>query len=450
MNQNKIKSNKYCLQWEHAWKGRLETYKDTLQISPTKILHKLQQAHKNMALPFISMDYQKELELQLKTITPLLTKFKHMLLLGIGGSALGAKTLQKAFFPQQDQPNHTGKCLWIIDNINNDYLTALFNKLNPKETLVVTISKSGETLETIAQYFLVKEWLKKTLGKEWKQQNLCITSSDRGFLKKESEQNHIPIIPIPKNLGGRYSILSAVALIPAVFLGIPWEPLLAGAHEIMQPLKNPNIQTLQEHPAWHIAQWCYALMQNNYTQLIFFTYIPQWAIFGQWFTQLWAESLGKEGKGSMPIAAVGVTSQHSIQQMFLDGPKNNGCILLSTILNSSGLIFPETLSSSWSWLQKRHLNELLEAEKIGTAAALTTKNIPLLQLQLTENSYYTAGTLIALCLTSTLFTGWLLNINPLDQPAVELGKRLTQIQLGAKGSTSDRTILQNFFQQKKL
>lgn len=439
----------YYINWDHAWKGRLtQSLQSPLPIE--EYVTRLNQDLSDNILPFISMGYKEELKQQINYITPLLHTFKYMVILGIGGSALGAKALQKAFSPEQDRPNHNGNWLWIMDNIDSESMNALLTSLNPKETLVVTISKSGETVETMAQYFLIKTWLQTTLMDSWQKHCLFITDPDSGFLRQEAQKENIQTLPVPKNLGGRYSVLSAVGLIPAAFLGIEWEELLNGANQIMIPLRHVTVQSLQKHPAWTIAKWCYTLLKNGYTQLIFFNYIATWSMFGQWFIQLWAESLGKSGQGSMPLSAIGVTDQHSTQQMFLDGPKDKGCILLSTKHYIPGPVFPPNIPENWSWLKNRQLNELIEAEKIGTAAALVTHDVPLLQLQFDDTNCYAAGELMGLLMTTTIFTGWLLHINPLDQPAVELGKRLARVKLGDNHYPKESAILQSFLNTTSL
>lgn len=439
----------YQLNWAHAWKGRL-THSSP---SPLPIEDYVKRLHKDLSdniLPFITMDYQDKLKQQIYNIIPFLHKYKYLVILGIGGSALGAKALQKAFFPEQDRPNHNGRWLWIMDNIDSESMNALLTSLNPHETLVVTISKSGETIETMAQYFLIKTWLQATTQNNWQKHCLFITDPETGFLRQEAQKENIQTLPVPKNLGGRYSVLSAVGLIPAAFLGIEWEELLNGANQILNPLRHVTTKSLQKHPSWTTAEWCYTLIKNGYTQLIFFNYISTWSMFGQWFTQLWAESLGKSGQGSMPLSAIGVTDQHSTQQMFLDGPKDKGCILLSTKNYTTGPVFPSNLPDNWSWLKHKQLNELIEAEKIGTAAALTANNVPLLQLQFDEANCYAAGEFIGLFMATTVLTGWLLHINPLDQPAVELGKRLARVKLGDNSYPKESAILNSFLNSNTM
>lgn len=406
-------------------------------------------------LPFVSLDYAEELTGELETMAPHITSFKHLLLLGIGGSALGARALQKAFYPQQDWPAHNGKCIWIADNIDPESLPQWFERLPPKETLVVAISKSGGTIETMGQYFLAKEWLQKHLGLDYKNNLLLITDKKSGFLRAEADSLGLQAFPVPSNLGGRYSVFSAVGLVPALFLGMDWKALLAGAKSVFAPLRSAKNaeemhKALPKHPAWKIAVWAKSMMLNGYTELIYFTYVPKLATFGPWFAQLWAESLGKNGKGSMPLPATGVTDQHSLQQMFLDGPKNKACIFVSSKGLPEGMYFPSGLAPQWKHLAGKSLKELLLAETLGTRMALSESSVPLLEIRLAETDEHNAGKLMALLGLATIFTGWLMGINPLDQPAVELGKRLANASLNAAGLDEEKAKLAAFKMTKEI
>jgi glucose-6-phosphate isomerase len=282
-------------------------------------------------LPFLTMPYMDELLPELEALAPRLARFDHMLLLGIGGSALGARALQKAFAPGQDLPGHQGPWLWVLDNVDPATLEAHLRRLDPERTVVVTVSKSGDTIETVGQYFLVKRWLMERLGEAWGGHVLLVTDKAKGFLREEAERFGAMTLPVPDSLGGRYSVLSAVGLVPAVFLGMDVRALVGGAGELAEPLARPGLdaETLAAHPAFELAVWARALLDSGFSELIFFSYVPTLNSFGDWFAQLWAESLGKEGKGSQPIPAVGVTDQHSVNQMFLDGPRNKACLFLT-------------------------------------------------------------------------------------------------------------------------
>lgn len=401
-------------------------------------------------LPYLNMPYRESLERELPPLLERIGRYKHMLLLGIGGSALGARALQKAFFPAQDRPGHTGPWLWIADNIDADTLEAWMVALSPEDTVAVVISKSGGTIETMAQYFLVRRWLKQGLGDAWKEHVVLVTDAKAGELRAEAQREGIVSLPVPDYLGGRYSVLSAVGLLPAAHMGMDWKGLMNGAADAAAPLlgafcsgESP-VAALARHPAWHMAVWCRELMEHGYDELIFFSYVPLWNYFGAWFSQLWAESLGKDGKGSMPVPAVGVTDQHSVNQMFLDGPRNKGCFFLTANSLPAGPAFGTDVLPKWNWLSDKRFGDLLQAEALGTRMALTRSGVPLLNADMGATDENAAGRLMGVLMTATILTGWLLDINPIDQPAVELGKRLANARLGAPGHDEEHQALAVF------
>lgn len=441
----------YHLDFTHAWTGRLkqpEGLSPRLSGCTARLTGELAAGR----LPFLNLPYRNDLVEQITAVLPKLHRFKHMVVLGIGGSALGTRALQKAFFPGQDRPGHQGPWLWIADNVDAASLEAWFTSLNPEETIVLVVSKSGGTIETLSQYFLVREWLQKSRGDRWNEHMLFVTDTKVGFLREEADREGITSFPVPDHLGGRYSVFSAVGLVPAAFLGLPWIDFMDGCLDATRELvNNPgNPEALAAHPAWKMALWAGKLSKAKYSQLIFFVYLPLWASFGNWFAQLWAESLGKNGKGTMPLPAVGVTDQHSTNQMFLDGPADKGCIVVSCPTLDQGPTFPKGLPEAWSWLENKKFGSLLEAECVGTSAALAHNRVPLLQLTLDRTDARTAGGLMGLCMASTLLTGWLLEINPLDQPAVELGKRLACARLGAKMYPDEAAMLRRFLGKESL
>lgn len=417
----------FNLDWKYAYTGRLTMQQSNRLPDLAKRLHR---EASDGSLPYLTMPYLAELEADMLKLEPKLKKFKHMVVLGIGGSALGARALQKAFFPQQDRPGHSGPYLWIMDNVDADAFFHLLNNVNYEETVFVVISKSGGTIETLSQYFFVRQWLQAKTS-QWADHLVFVTDKSVGFLRQEAQARGITALTVPENLGGRYSIVSAVGVIPAAFMGMDWRAFLAGSIAVNAPLVSGKTVDMEQHSAWKMANWAYNLEQADYNQLIFFSYIPAWGAFGQWFMQLWAESLGKDGRGTMPIAAVGVTDQHSTQQMFLDGPADKGCIHISCPNLDQGQVFPTDIPAEWQWLAGKKFGALLTAEGLGTAAALSQKKVPLLQMQLDKIDEFAAGSLMGLFMTTTILTGWLLDINPIDQPAVELGKRLAYAKLGA-------------------
>ena len=435
---------RHSLEWTHAFNGRLKAEAAAAVLNNTSELTayfaaELAAGH----LPCLALPFKAELEEQLAGLEPLLSRFKHMLLLGIGGSALGARALQKAFFPAQDRPGHQGPWLWIADNVDAASFDALLDSLPPQQTLVVAISKSGGTIETISQYFMARQWLRQKLGSSWNEHMIAVTDENNGFLREEARQHSLASLPVPDYLGGRYSVLSAVGLLPAAFMGMDWRGLLAGAHSTAAPLLA-NPASLARYPVTRLAAWNLALEQTGYSELIFFSYIPLWATLGPWFCQLWAESLGKQGRGTMPLSAVGVTDQHSVNQMFLDGPRNKACLFLTAGGLARGRSFDEDLPQRWAWLKGKRFGELLDAEALGTRMALAQSATPLLGIHMADSSEKAAGALMLLLEATTLVTGWLMGINPVDQPAVELGKRLANARLGAPGYVEEEAALGKF------
>lgn len=446
-------SASHRLDWTYAFSHRLQgTSVETSSFSSRleTLGPRLAAEAASGILPYLTMPFRTELERDLPPIVEAIRPFKHMVLLGIGGSALGARALQKAFFPAQDRPGHQGPWLWIADNIDADSLSAWMGALNPEETVVVVISKSGGTIETMAQYFLVRRWLQNALGEDWKRHVVLITDAKSGQLRAEATTEGLASLPVPDYLGGRYSVLSAVGLLPAAFLGMDWKGLLDGAASLATPLtagcgdKHMIISALARHPAWHLAVWNRELMEHGYDELIFFSYIPLWNYFGAWFSQLWAESLGKGGKGSMPVPAVGVTDQHSVNQMFLDGPRNKGCLFLTCDGLDPGSAFGGEVPPAWEYLSGKRFGDLLQAEALGTRMALTRSQVPLVNIAMAKADENAAGRLMGMLMTATILTGWLLDINPIDQPAVELGKRLANARLGASGHEDEHQALAAF------
>jgi len=423
--------------WQNAYSHGLQDRVRESQI--LSLDRRLKQEYQQLS--FLNLKHVEELTTKLEQVKEISKPYQYMLVLGIGGSALGAKALQKAFYRVQDLPGHQDKTLLILDNIYPEKISATLNNLPPEKTLVVAISKSGTTIETLSQYFLFKKWLQTNVSKTWSRQLIIITDPEQGFLRQEVEQNDLFSLDVPPNLGGRFSVLSSVGLVPAVFMGLDWTKLIAGAKKITQ------IESLENHPACKLARWAVNLYLQGKNELIFFNYVPLWEWFGQWFAQLWAESLGKEEKGSLPVPAVGVRDQHSLLQMFVDGPKNKGCLLLTASTQGQGPGFDFDLPEKWQFLYQKKIGDIFAAETLGTEMALVEK-MPLVKIKV-ENNLEDAGKLIMLLELATLLAGWLLNINPLNQPGVERGKRLAKAKLGAPGFEQEKKDLDTFLSQRK-
>ena len=432
------------INWNYSRTDRMKnnTYEDSRH---QEFCNRLNTEINSGSLPFLSLDYWDDLQNDLARLDPFLKQFHHLLLLGIGGSSLGTRALQQAFFPGQGMPGHEGPWLWIGDNICSTSLEGWMKRLPAEKTMVLVVSKSGGTIETISQYLLIKRWMERELGQSWKDNFMFITDPARGFLRQEAEKYRIKTMSVPEKLGGRYSVLSAVGLVPARFLNMDVSRLMRGALDMaaIPGSGRMTVDQLKTYPGYRLASWAVDLMNSGYTQLIFFVYLPLWSQFGNWFAQLWAESVGKNGLGTMPLPATGVSDQHSLQQMFLDGPRDKGCLFLSARTMPQGPEFNE-MPEVFNYLGGKSFGDLLEAEALGTMMALTRKNVPLININLEDSSLYSAGKLIVMLEAMTLLAGWMMDINPLDQPAVELGKRLAKARLGADGLEEEKQQLNQF------
>lgn len=387
------------------------------------VIERIKSGVNDNQLQFLTMSYLPELYRQLCEKEAWLSGFTHMLVLGIGGSALGSRFLQKAFYPEQDEPSHDGKSLWILDNLDSAKILRLKQKLPPDQTLVVVVSKSGSTIETVSQYLIFKTWLEENLDEAWIDHILYITDADKGFLRGEVEKYSASSFEVPKNVGGRYSVLTAVGLVPAIFLGIDWRALIAGAEHVSSQLLSGDIeQTLPLSSAWNLALWAYDAMEHGYSMLVLFCYVPHLASFGDWFSQLWSESLGKNGCGSTPLSAVGVTDQHSLQQLFLGGPKDKVGIFLKSSSLREDQVFSSQVPSDFNFLKNKSVNALVNAEYEGSKAAWAKAGVDFWELDVKKADEYEVGKLILTMELVTVFTGWMLGINPFDQPHVEYGK----------------------------
>ncbi|MDO5536003.1 MAG: glucose-6-phosphate isomerase [Desulfovibrionaceae bacterium] len=434
------------LEWSRAFGARVSrAHVQSLAGRAGELASRLAGELEANTLPFLRMGYVEAIQRDMPALAEQARKYKNMLLLGIGGSALGARAMQRAFAPGQDMPGHDGRSLWIADNVCAVTLGEWLTRLKPEDTVVVTISKSGGTIETISQYFLVRQWLQKALGDAWKDHMILVTDKEKGFLREEARTYGLGSLEVPDNLGGRYSALSAVGLLPAAYLGIDWQALLDGAASVARPLVE-NPASIKDHPSFALACWAKALEEYGYHDLIFFCYEPLFATYGPWFAQLWAESLGKDGLGTMPVPATGVTDQHSVNQMFLDGLRNKACLFLTSSKPVSGPVFPEDLPEGWNFLAGKPFASLLEAEGMGTRMALTQCDVPLVHINLDNAGEFSGGQLMMLLEAATIFTGWLMGINPVDQPAVELGKRLANARLGKPGYPKEEQDLAAYLQ----
>jgi glucose-6-phosphate isomerase len=365
-------------------------------------------------------------------------------LVGIGGSALGAWAIDCAIrgpHPVQGEFSTSHPRLVILDNVDPDLTAAALDSTNPKKTLVLVIAKSGATAETVATFLVVRSWLEKELGRRAAARIVAVTSRGRGELSALAGREGYRTFEIPENVGGRFSVLSAVGLLPAALTGADIRKLLRGASAMTKLCWD---ESLEKNIALRAALVHYLIwtLRNKPIQVAFPYSNRLWGT-AFWFRQLWAESLGKAISrderavhvGQTPVAALGTTDQHSQVQLYMEGPNDKVFTFWAVKkFDNAGKIPKGKLNlEAFDSLAGRSLAELIEAERLATAAALTDQERPNCTFTLDRVDEEHLGAFFQLLEFETAFAGELLNINAFDQPGVELGKKYTYGLMGRKG-----------------
>jgi len=399
-------------------------------------------------LPFLTIPFDPSLIPNIKKfVQGTKTWVDNFVVLGIGGSALGAKALQTALsHPYYNMLSKTMRKgfprLFVADNIDPDGFKSLLDLLEVRKTLFNVISKSGGTSETMSQFLLIRDLLKKKLGNRKEKDHLVITTDPvQGVLRKIAEEEQFKNFEIPSLLGGRFSALSAVGLLPAAMCGIDIEELQAGAREMAGRCQTPS---LWENPAYLCA--CLSFLsykQKKKNIRVIMPYVDALKGMGEWFSQLWAESLGKryntKGRevwnGQTPVTALGATDQHSQLQLYVEGPGDKVFSFLGVKHYASLMPLPKLYpkAEEMAYLGGHSLNKLIQAEMQATRLTLARNGRPSLTITLPKINPFTIGQLMFLWELETYTCGQLMGINPLNQPGVEEGKILAHAFLGRKG-----------------
>jgi glucose-6-phosphate isomerase len=384
------------------------------------------------------MDFARTLDLQIDTVVTL----------GIGGSSLGPRALYSALAQPFDHlaSRSAGmpRRLFFPDNIDPVTFAAIIERLPLDRVLWNVVTKSGGTAETCAQYLVIADTLDKRLGPERAKKHLVFTTDpDKGALRAIARERNVPTFDIPPNVGGRFSVLSPVGLLPAALAGLDVIGLLDGARRMRDRALVPDLAT---NPALLLA----TLLHHHHVvrgrqMTVMMSYVDGLYDTADWFRQLWAESLGKEKStdgrtinvGPTPIAARGATDQHSQLQLFAEGPDDKVYLMLSAADRGTEVKIPggalAESQAELSYLSGHGLGELLDAELVGTTSSLIRRNRPVGRLTLAKVSAEAVGELLMLLEAATALAGPLYGVDPFDQPGVEEAKRLAFAALGRPG-----------------
>ncbi len=369
-----------------------------------------------------------------------------LIVLGIGGSALGNIALQSALNPPtynlMSDRTRPGPQLFVLDNVDPEMVKAVIDYVTPKikKTIINVISKSGETAETASQFILFRDLLQTKLGKKYKDNILATTDPAEGTLRDIVNEEGYRTLEVPPGVGGRFSVLSAVGLFSAGICGLDIDAIMAGAADMDKRVKESD---LMKNPAAMIAAIHYILNARGKNMSVMMPYSNALYLLADWYRQLWAESIGKRDglkkkdvfAGQTPIKALGATDQHSQVQLYREGPNDKIITFVEVDRFSSKVAIPDTMKhvETLKYLGGSTLQTLLNSEKLGTEYALLESQRPTMTVTFPTISPETVGQFIYLYEVATSYMGGLLEINTYDQPAVQLGKDATYALMGKGG-----------------
>ena len=406
-------------------------------------------------LQWMNLGYNEETVWYVKEFAAMVRgRFDNVLVLGIGGSALGGIAVSEALLkpywnlltPEQ-RDNYPR--LFFLDNIDPDQITGLLNTIDLKRTLVNVITKSGSTAETMSQYMIVKDIMERELGDEYRKNIVATTDKKVGVLRQLADQEGYKTFVVPDDVGGRFSVFSAVGLLPLALVGINIDELINGIKDMDLALKNTNIsENIAAQNA--LIHYLYDTKKNKRLSVMM-PYSSRLKYVSDWYVQLWAESLGKQvdnkGKevhvGPTPIKALGATDQHSQIQLYNEGPNDKVISFIRVEEFDNELKIPEIFDyTGIGYLGGKSINQLINAEADSTRVALADYNRPTVTISLPKVDAYNVAQLLYMLEVQTAIAGELYNINTFNQPGVEQAKNYTYALMGRAGYEESAKTLQ--------
>lgn len=367
-------------------------------------------------------------------------RYDNLLLIGIGGSSWGTIAIHTALNHSYHNEWGGSPRFYVLDNSDPEELEDLLEGLDLTRTCVNVVSKSGTTPETMANFMIVLEALQEAVPDQWQQQVVVTTDAaqpgSEGLLLQMADQLGFHKLMMPPAVGGRFSLLTAVGLFPASMLGIPVRRLLEGARDVSLAMLNQNSSLLNAV----IVSRAF-LRQHDRNIMVLMPYHRRLRYLSNWYMQLWAESLGKKydrdgnvvHNGTTPVGALGAADQHSLNQLFIEGPPDKLITFLRVEKFKQARPVPE-LARKYepiAWLAGHTLAELINAEQEATASALAGEQRGSRTITLDTLTPESLGALFQFFAIETHIWGELDNVNPFDQPGVELGKVLTKKSMSA-------------------
>lgn len=407
-------------------------------------------------LQWMNLGYSEETVWYVKEYASMVKdRFDNILVLGIGGSALGGLAVTEALLKpfwnllSAEQRDNYPR-IFFLDNIDPDTMNALLQTLDLKKTLVNVITKSGSTAETMSQFMIVKNILEQDLGADYRYNIVATTDKKTGILRQIAEQEGYKTFVVPDDVGGRFSVFSAVGLLPFAILGLDVDSMVNGIKDMDLALKNTNVF---ENIAAQNALIHFLMDTKKGKNLsVMMPYSSRLRYVSDWFVQLWAESLGKNkdnqgndvNVGPTPIRALGVTDQHSQIQLYNEGPNNKLINFIRVENFDTTLEIPRIFEyTGIGYLGGKTINQLINAEADSTRVALADYSRPTVTISIDRVDAYNVAQLLYMLEVQTAIAGELYNINTFNQPGVEQAKNYTYALMGRAGYEDSAENLKN-------
>ncbi|MFC1659256.1 hypothetical protein ACFL0U_01675 [Pseudomonadota bacterium] len=388
-------------------------------------IKKIQKEIEEGALPQFSISLEEnDLDDMVKKAEIIRKNFTKVVIIGVGGSNLGAKALSIL----SKNPDY----IMFLDSIDPVTLEKQINSLDLMNTYFISISKSGETIETLSHTIIVINILQKNGIKDINSRFLFITENKENTLTNIAKQSHIEIVSHPSDIGGRYSYLSVVGLLPSLLLGLDIKKIRAGAKKYLEQIKV--MSDVADNSDSDLVKACLAqvsLFDNNVNMSIFMYYTDILVGFVNWYRQLLAESIGKGGYGATPVNAVGTKDQHSQLQLYLHGPKDKFYTFLTMKNYERNYKLDTSFIKNFKYkkINGKYLSEILKIEEKSTIEVIKNQNLPVRVVEFESLNEQSLSMLMMQMFLEVIILCRVKNINPFDQPAVELRKKIARRDL---------------------
>jgi glucose-6-phosphate isomerase len=412
--------------------GRASLDRAMAELRPA--LDRIRHWHDSNELPLLKLPKRRDDLEALRPHAERFARFEHVVVMGSGGSSLSGKTLvalkDQGFGPEKGRPK-----LWFMDNVDPATFAALVERLPLDRTGFIPISKSGGTPETLAAFLTLASALEKKVGKAaLASQVLAVTEAADNPLRRLATGMGCPILEHDPKVGGRFSALSLVGMLPAMIAGLDCAAVREGAASVLDPVLAANDATGLA-PAQGAALSVGLAREKSINITVLMPYVDRLNTFAFWYRQIWAESLGKDGNGTTPAVALGTVDQHSQVQLYLGGPADKLFTFLIQDTAGAGAPLQTGGDKALHYLAGKTMGDLLLAEADATAATTVKAGRPTRVIRIARVDERTMGALMMHFILETIFAAHLLGIDAFDQPAVEEGKVLTRQYLSSRQRT---------------